>query len=242
MKRIVPQAAALAALAAALGSSGCMNSSRAPLQSRYTEAVDPCTPERYNYQARQAALAPFAAHVTNGQVLDQFLQNGDFEEGKDVLTRGGQVKLDHLTRKRPVNGHIYLQTARDLPYDAAKPGDYAKAATDLNAKRTEVTMAYLNATTAGRNLAFDVAVIDPAEQLMPAAGPANAVRGFPSQFQSGINGITNVPVGGVGGSLSTAALGSTSALGSNAAGGGGAVPAGGVPAGGGGSGAIPSGK
>ena len=182
MKRLVSQTAALVALTAVLGSSGCMNSSRQSLQSRYSEAADPCVPERYSYQARQATLAPFANQVNNGQILDQFLQNGDFEEGKEVLTRGGQVKLDSLARKRPANGHIYLQTARDLRYDPAKPGEYATMASELNAKRSEATVAYLNATTAGRGINYDVAIIDPAEQRMPAAGPALRRRWLPASI------------------------------------------------------------
>ena len=210
MNRFLSTAAALAALGGAFGSAGCMNSSKSSLQSRYSEKVDPCTSERYSMQAREAALAPFEAHVTNGHVLDQYVQNGDFETGLDGLSPGGRVKLDTLTRKRPVDGHIFLQTARDLVYDASKPADYAKTSTELNAKRANAVVAYLNATTAGRGLAFDVTVIDPAEQLMPASGPANAVRGYPLRFTSGIAGITGVTsttVAAVGGGASTAAVG-----------------------------------
>ena len=210
MNRFLSTAAALAALGGAFGSAGCMNSSKTSLQSRYSEKVDPCTPERYSMQAREAALAPFEAQVMNGHVLDQYVQNGDFEPGLDGLSPGGRVKLDTLTRKRPVDGHVFLQTARDLNYDATKPADYAKTSTELNAKRANAVVAYLNATTAGRGLSFDVTVIDPAEQLMPASGPANAVRGYPFRFVSGIAGITGVTsttVAAVGGGASTAAVG-----------------------------------
>lgn len=204
MNRFLSTAAAVAVLGGAFGSAGCMNSSKTSLQSRYSEKVDPCTPERYSMQAREAALAPFEAHVMNGHVLDQYVQNGDFDPALDTLTPGGRVKLDSLTRKRPADGHIFLQTARDLAYDAAKPGEYARVSSELNAKRANAVVAYLNATTAGRGLAFDVTVVDPAEQLMPASGPANAVRGYPFRFVSGINGITNNAQGGVGGAASTA--------------------------------------
>ncbi len=206
MTRFLSTAAALAALGGALGSAGCMNSSRESLQSRYSEKVDPCTPERYSFLAREAALAPFEAHVANGQVLDQYLQNGDFDAAGEALTPGGRVKLDQLARKRPVEGHLYLQTARDLAYDAAKPGDYAKTSSDLNVRRANAMVAYLNATTAGRGLAFDVTVIDPAELLMPAAGPANSVRGLPGRYASGIGGIASNNNPGVGGAAAVSGL------------------------------------
>ena len=223
MTRLISTAAALAALGGALGSAGCMNSDKASLQSRYSEKVDPCTPERYSFLAREAALAPFEAHVANGQVLDQYLQNGDFDMAGEALTPGGRVKLDQLARKRPVEGHLYMQTSRDLPYEAAKPGDYAKASSELNAKRANAMVAYLNATTAGRGLTFDVTVIDPAELLMPAAGPANSVRGLPLRYASGIGGISSNNNVGVGGAA--AVSGQNPGLGGAAA-----IPSGGAPA------------
>lgn len=220
MTRFLSTAAAVAALGGAFGSAGCMNSSRESLQSRYSEKVDPCTPERYSFAAREAALAPFEAHVNNGHILDQFLQNGDFDAGAEALTPGGRVKLDQLARKRPVDGHLYMQTARDLPYDAAKPGDYARISSDLNVKRANAMVAYLNATTSGRGLAFDVTVIDPADLLMPASGPANSVRGLPGRYASGIGGIASNNSVGVGGAA--AVTGITPNLGGAA----GAAPAG----------------
>jgi len=223
MTRFLSTAAALAALGGAFGSAGCINSSRESLQSRYSDKVDPCTPERYSFMAREAALAPFEAQVANGQVLDQYLQNGDFDLAGEALTPGGRVKLDALARKRPVDGHLFLQTARDIKYDAAKPADYVKTSSDLNAKRADAVVAYLNATTAGRGLTFDVAVIDPAEMLMPAAGPANSVRGLPLRYASGINGVASNNAVGVGGAAATAGV--QPGLGGSAA-----IPSGGAPA------------
>ena len=232
MTRLISTAATLAALGGAFGSAGCVNSDKASLQSRYSEKVDPCTPERYNFMAREAALAPFEAQVANGQVLDQYLQNGDFDPAGAGLTPGGRVKLDALARKRPVDGHLFLQTARDVAYDAAKPADYAKTSGDLNAKRADAMVTYLTATTAGRGLTFDVTVIDPAEMLMPASGPANSVRGLPGRYASGINGVASNNFVGVGGVAATAGL--TPTLGGAAVpGGGAAVPGGGTPPGGG---------
>jgi len=231
MTRLISTAAALAALGGAFGSAGCVNSDKASLQSRYSEKVDPCTPERYNFMAREAALAPFEAQVANGQVLDQYLQNGDFDPAGAGLTPGGRVKLDALARKRPVDGHLFVQTARDVPYDAAKPTDYAKTAADLNAKRSDAMVTYLTATTAGRGLTFDVTVIDPAEMLMPASGPANSIRGLPLRYASGINGVASNNFVGVGGAAATAGVQPT--LGGSAAIPSGGAPATGAPAGGG---------
>ena len=213
MTRFLSTAAALAALGGAFGSAGCVNSSRDSLQSRYSDKVDPCTPERYSFLAREAALAPFEAHVNNGHILDQFLQNGDFEA--DALTPGGRVKLDQLVRSRPADGHLYLQTARDVVYDAAKPAEYGRVASDLNVRRANAMVAYLNATTSGRGLAFDVTVIDPAELLMPASGPANSVRGLPGRYVSGISGVTSNNNVGVGGAAAVSGL--TPTLGAAAA-------------------------
>ena len=225
MTRFLSTAAALAALGGAFGSAGCMNSSRSSLQSRYADKVDPCNPERYSFLAREATLAPFEAQVTNGHVLDQYLQNGDFDPAAETLTPGGRVKLDSLTRKRPADGHIYMQTARDLNYDAAKPAEYARVSSDLNAKRSNAVVTYLNATTAGRGLTFDVTVIDPAEQLMPASGPANSVRGLPLRYVSGINGVSSNNAVGVGGAASVAVVQPGTGTG--------AIPSGGAPAPGG---------
>lgn len=204
MKRIIRAAAALALLGGGFGSAGCMNSGRPSVQSKYDNLVDGCYPQRYGLAAREAALAPFEAHVNNGHILDQYVQNGDFELGTDKLTPGGLVKLDSLARKRPVDGHIVLQKTRDVAYDVAKPNDYAKLSGDLDAKRGVAITNYLNATTAGRNLAFDVTVMDPAEQLMPAAGPSNSVRGYAGRFASGIGAIGGSGAVGAGGAASTA--------------------------------------
>lgn len=171
------------------------------LQDKYNSCVDPCWPERYSYQARQEVLSPFANHVANGQALDQTLFNGDFEAGTATIHPGGLRKLDTIARRRPVDGKLFIQTSRDVPFDAAKVEDYAKTRTDLDSKRVAAVQAYLNASNPGRNLSFDIAVSDPADQQLPAQGPINATRGYAGRFASGIgslqSGVAQSSVGGL---------------------------------------------
>jgi hypothetical protein len=222
MKRFFSMAAALAVLGGSFGTIGCANfDSKPTVQSKYDNYVDGCWPQRYSYEARETTIAHFANHVENGRVLDQFVQNGDFEVGTDKLTPGGLVKLDSLMRKRPANGHIYLQKTRDIPYDASKASDFARVGSELEGKRIVAITTYLNASTAGRNIPFEVTVIDPAEQLMPAGGPSNSIRGFAGRFSSGIGGAGGVAASGVGGQAATANVNpnSTGAAGQGAQGG-----------------------
>ena len=161
----------------------------ATLQERYNSRVDPCWPERYAYQARQATLSPFANQVANGQAIDQTIFNGDFEAGSDVLSIGGRQKLDTIARRRPVDGRIYVQTSRDIAYDPAKRDEYVKTKTSLDAGRADAVQGYLAATTTGRKVNFDIAISDPQDMQMPVVGPSNAVRGYAATFRSGITGI-----------------------------------------------------
>ena len=61
-------------------------------------------------------LAPFAAQVNNGQVLNQTVWNWYFETGTDKLTPAGRTKLDSIaqTRPQPDGRELYLQAARDV--------------------------------------------------------------------------------------------------------------------------------
>ena len=71
-------------------------------------------------------VATFQPQVENGHILDQTLWNTHFEYGTDKLNGAGMDKLDQLARRRPPpDPLLFLQTARDIGYDAEKPGDYA---------------------------------------------------------------------------------------------------------------------
>jgi len=199
MNRTMKLAILTVAAAGAFASVGCMNNGRPSAQDRYAGVVDPSWPERYNYQARQEVVAPFAAHVMNGAVADHTLANYHFEQGTDKLNPGGLEKLDYLVRRRPApDSRVYLATARDLAFDPAAPEKRTSVVSDLDTKRAAAIHKYLAATTASRNLSFEVQVIDLPDFSQRAEGPATAVRGYPTSFQSGLSGGPGV-LGGAGG-------------------------------------------
>lgn len=202
MRRILKAAAAACAVAGGFGSVGCQSSGKAPLDDRWAAYVDPCWPERYNYVARAEVLSPFAIHATNGAIIDSTLFTYHFEAGTDKLNPAGLERLDYLARKRPAPpAQLFLQTARDVAYDAAAPDKMVAARDDLNLGRTEAIKKYLAASTAGRGLNFEVQVIDPQDMAIRAEGPANAARGWPGRFMSGIQGVNSNNFSGAGGGV-----------------------------------------
>ena len=187
-------------LSSGLGSIGCLNADRPSFQDRFAAKVDPCYPERYNYEARQSVLAPFAMHVKNGDVINQTVFNYFFEPGSAKLTDLGYEKLDYLTRIRPTPPtELYLQTARDIRFDVADPNKLVTMTRELNAKRIESVKQYVAATTAGRAVNMELTVIDPENLSMSVQGPANAVRGLPLRYLSGVTGVVGQGLQGVGG-------------------------------------------
>lgn len=125
---------------------------------------DPCWPERYSNESRAATVAQFQPQVENGHILDQTIWNEHFEYSSDKLTGMGMDKLDQLARRRPQpDQRLFLQTSRDIPYDAEKPTEYASKRVELDLKRTEAVQRYLKATLTGRDVAFDIQVHDPAK-------------------------------------------------------------------------------
>lgn len=215
MSRMLKAAAAACAVAGSFGAVGChsTDSGGASLDNRYAGYVDPCWPERYNYAARAEVLSPFAIHAANGEIIDSTLWTYHFDAGTDKLNPAGMERLDYLTRKRPAPpARLYLQTARDLAYDAANPDKMVAARDDLNVRRAEAIKRYLTASTAGRNLApFEVTVIDPADISFRAEGPASAVRGWPGRFVSGIGGVNSNNLSGTGGGVAPGTPGTAGA-------------------------------
>jgi hypothetical protein len=133
---------------------------------------DPCWPDRYANESRAAVVATFQPQVENGHILDQTLWNTHFEYGTDKLNGAGMDKLDQLARRRPMpDQHVFLQTARDIGYDAEKPGDYAAKRVELDNKRTESVRKYLKATLTGRELTFEIQVHDPSMPGIDGAAP-----------------------------------------------------------------------
>jgi hypothetical protein len=142
----------------------------------YHDLVDPCYPERYEFQARQEVKGSFAPQVNNGHILDQTVWNYHFEPGTATLTPGGMSHLAYLARRRPCpDTTIYLQVAQDLPYDLAGE-KFVEARASLDAKRMEAIQKYLSAQTGGRDLVFNVVRHDPSEVGMSAVEAGVSIR------------------------------------------------------------------
>lgn len=169
---------------------------------RMARYVDPCWPQRYSYAARQSVLAPFAAQVNNGAIIDQTIWNYHFENESDTLTPGGLQKLDSLVTRRPApDTLLYLQTSLDIQYDPTNPDAFVETQQELNAKRAEAVQRYLSARTASRPMNFEIQVIDPSDPGLPAGMIAGSVRGLPGQYRSTITGFGGAGGGGMGGGL-----------------------------------------
>ena len=53
-------------------------------------------------------------------------------------------KLDQIARRRPhPDPRVFLQTARDMAYDAGKPEDTRPSGTELDTKRVAAVQKYL---------------------------------------------------------------------------------------------------
>jgi hypothetical protein len=182
---------------------------------RLCDCYDNCWLHRYGYQAEQSVLQTFGAQVNNGHVLDQTVWSYHFEPGTANLTQGGLDHLSYLARRRPEpDPKIYLQTAQDVKYDPAGPEKFATDRGKLDEARKEAILRYLTAETAGRPVAFEVAVHDPSSVGMPAPFIGRAYDQFIKSPPQGV-----MPSTGVGGGMSG---GGVSGGGSGGGGGGGA--------------------
>jgi hypothetical protein len=179
----------------------------------YRNLVDPCYPDRYTYQARQETNAAFAPQVNNGRVLDQTVWNHHFEVATDKLNAAGLDKLSYLARRRPMPDYVvYLQTAQDVPYDASAPDKFAAQRSELDNRRIKAIETYLNATTAGRGVAFTVVVHDPSDVSLPATplGGDGRTLGSVQKMYLSFQGTLAAPGGG-GGAAGGAPAGGSSA-------------------------------
>lgn len=190
-------------LVVAAAATGCRNGSE-----RYSNAVDPCWPERYSHEARVTTLQPFQAQASNGQILSQTVWNYHFESGTDVLTRAGQATLDQIVQKRPsTDGRIYLQTTRDVAYDAGAPEKLADTRRDLDGRRAVAVQKYLAAQTAARPVNFEVQVIDPSDPAINSRYSLHAVNALPGKYGASLGAGGGGVGGGAGGSSGTSGVG-----------------------------------
>jgi hypothetical protein len=187
MKGLIRRSVALACLVGGLA--GCQSS----LQERYNRCVDPCWPERYSAMAVGSVNHAFAAQVNNGHILDQTVWNHHFEPGTDKLTAGGQYQLSILGRRRPhPDPKLYLQTAQDIAFDPAAPEKFAQGRAELDAKRVQAVLRYVQTNTAARPVAWDVTVHDPGEVGMSAVPMAASIL----QRNGNFRGVLPNTVGG----------------------------------------------
>ena len=168
---------------------------------------DPCWPDRYANEARASVVASFQPQVENGQILDQTIWNKHFDYGTDKLNAEGMDKLDQLARRRPQpDPRLFLQTARDIPYDAEKAGDYAAKRVELDSRRVVTIQKYLKATLTGREMLFEVQIHDPIYpgiDVNPGVAPRLYVP-TPQERSRGAN-VPPLPVTGIGGKAAGAA-------------------------------------
>jgi hypothetical protein len=151
---------------------GCCGDSK-----RLCDYYDNCWLRRNGTQAEQSVLTTFGAQVNNGHVLDQTVWTYHFEPGTANLTQGGLDHLSYLARRRPEpDPKLYLQTAQDVKYDPVVPEKFATERGKLDEARKEAILRYLTAETAGRPVAFEVAVHDPSAVGMPAPAAEKAIR------------------------------------------------------------------
>jgi hypothetical protein len=135
----------------------------------YRELVDPCWPERYNYQARHSVRDTFNAQAANGHMLDQTIWNEHFETGTAVLTYAGKEHLKYLARRQPApDPLVFVQYS----------WDGKEKAEALNNDRRAAVADYLAQVAAARKLplTFDVQTRDFSVPGLPAPAAPNLYR------------------------------------------------------------------
>ena len=158
-------------------------------------------PSFYDFQvmARSAVFGPFLQQARNGHVLDQALWNYHYAEGNDELLSNGHYLLDRLAR-RAQGGmlELQLQTARDLAYRRENKLKYQKVRSELDYKRVQAIVDYMQAFHP--DITFTVRVIDPAPVGMNGL---EAVRAFREVNNSAKGVLPRELLGGLGNYLRT---------------------------------------
>ena len=222
MKRVM-RAAAVAALAVGgTGSIGCAGSGHQAGEGAagggavYRQFVDPCYPERYNATARTETLAPFAAQVNNGNVLNQTIWNWYFEVNEkdrspsDRLTEAGRRKLDSIAQTRPSpDSRLYIQAARDLAVTGDNADKISGLRDDLTARRAAAIQKYMSTqpTIGGNAVAYEIFVHDAPTSGMPAEFAASSFRSQTLGYRGGIGGAAGGATNATGGAPPASAVG-----------------------------------
>ncbi len=197
MKGIFARTVAAAGLLGVAGLIGCCG---------YKDVVDPCYPQRYNWQAQEEVCEPLGTQINNGHILDQTLWNHYFVPGKAALSRSGIDKLDQLVQRRPYPDPVlYLATAHDIAYIPEAPVEnYIQARRKLDSERIEAVQKYLAAVTPPRDIKYQVFVHDPQVPSLRATAMAKSIVGNTNSFTGtmgggaagGGGGSTGAPGGG----------------------------------------------
>ena len=252
MNRFVRVAAAAALAVGGVGSLGCVSTGKtggcdtgrcgpggagaAEGGSIYRSFVDPCYPERYNVVARAEVLAPFAAQVHNGHILNQTLYNWHFDTGTDQLNGAGKAKLDSIAQTRPgPDPRIYLQVARDIGIGTQPDDKIHEVREELSAKRAAAIQRYMAAQPSIHPVAYEIFIHDPVVPGIPAEFSAAAYRGQGNGYRGGIgggSGSVSTATGGGGQTPPASAIGTGSGPGAGTTGAPGGSSGGPAPAGG----------
>jgi hypothetical protein len=181
MNRFIARTVGAAGLLGLAGLLGCCG---------YKDVVDPCYPQRYDWQAQEEVCEPFGTQINNGHILDQTLWNHYFDDGKARLTAGGRDKLDQIVQRRPFpDPVIYLATAHDIRYQPdAPPETYVQARRKLDSDRIEVVQKYLAAITPPRNVPWQIYVHDPMVPSLRATAMAVSITGNTKSFTGSMAG------------------------------------------------------
>jgi hypothetical protein len=180
------------------GGGGGVGGGYANRQDHHGKWYDISWPDRYNYAARQAVVAPFAQQAANGHFLHQTMWNFYFEPGSDKLTPGGMEKLNSLSHATPgPDPRIYVQNAQDIGTTAENMDKVAGMRNDLNAKRAAAVQKYM-ATTFGPPITYEVLVHDAPTPGISGVFAGNAYRGQGIGYRGGLS-AGGIGVGSVGG-------------------------------------------
>jgi hypothetical protein len=228
MNRYVRAATAALVIAGGLGSVGCAGRAGSTGDGARGNCIDPSWPDRYNYAARQAVIAPFAQQVANGHFINQVMWNWYFDAGTDKLNGAGMEKLDSIARTTPnPDTKLFIQAARDIGVTADNAAKIGAMRDDITAKRAAAIHRYM-ATQPGPTVIYDISVVD-----MPTAGIAapfatGSYRGQLAGYRGAISGG-----GGVGSGSGTINSGTSLLIAPATSGGGGTGTTGGGTTGGG---------
>ena len=223
MKGFIAKAVAGVALGAGLSALvGCNHT--------YRDVVDTCWPERYNAMARSSVREAFFNQAANGHVLDQtvwdYMFARDAKTGlpTDQLHPAGIDHMTYLSRRRPADLHLFLQTAQDIPYTPGEqPDRVIQARAELDQKRVQAIQAFLVTQLAPRGCTTPVQVTihDPAPvgiQATPITGNLAPGRELPviggyQKLQQNFQGILPTEGGGGGQSAASSSTSSSGASG-----------------------------